>query len=260
MKVVILAGGFGTRLAEHTDVVPKPMVEIGGEPILWHIMKLFAHYGFKDFVIALGYKGEVIKDYFLNYHSLQSDFSVELATGSVEILGRNHDCDWKVTLVDTGQDSMTGGRIKSLRDVLGEETFLLTYGDGVADVDVSRLVSFHRQHGKLLTLTAVHPKAHYGELNIKGQQVVKFLEKPEFKQTWINGGFMVIEPEVLDFIEGDDTIFEREPLEKIAETDNLMAYHHGGFWQCMDNLRDVRYLNELWSNGNSPWAVWKSGR
>jgi len=257
LKVVILAGGLGTRLAEKTDVVPKPMVEIGGRPILWHIMKSYAHYGFNEFIIPLGYRGEVIKDYFLNYHSLRSNFTVDLATGAVDKSDKNHEDNWKVTMVDTGQETMTGGRILCLRNLIGDNTFMMTYGDGVSDVDINELLKFHKQHGKYLTLTAVHPKGHYGELELSGDRINKFIEKPEFKQSWINGGFMVIEPEVFDLIDDSETVFEQEPLEKLADSENLMAFKHQKFWQCMDNLRDVRYLNSLWESHESPWAVWR---
>jgi glucose-1-phosphate cytidylyltransferase len=256
MKVVILAGGMGTRLAEKTDVVPKPMVEIGGKPILWHIMRSYAQFGFDDFVVALGYKGEVIKQYFLDYHRLGSDLHIDLAGGKVTDLTRNHESDWKVTLIDTGQDTMTGGRVRRLKDVLGDDTFMLTYGDGLSDVDFKELLGYHRQHGRAMTITAVHPKAHYGELVIDDHgRIESFMEKPQFKQSWINGGFMVLEPQVLDWIEGDDTVLEREPVERAAATENLMAYQHRGFWQCMDTLRDVLHLNALWDKGERPWLA-----
>lgn len=257
MKVAILAGGFGTRLAEHTDITPKPMVEIGGRPILWHIMHLYAHHGFNDFIIALGYKGEVIKDYFLNYAPLESDFSVELATGKRVSLNDNQVHDWKVTLVDTGLNTMTGGRIARLRPYLNGETFMLTYGDGVSDVDIGKLVAFHRAHGRMATLTAVHPKAHYGELEMDGDRVKEFMEKPQFRQSWINGGFMVLDQAFIDLIESDQTVFEREPMKRATAANQVLAYRHTGFWQCMDTLRDVQYLNSLWESGNPPWAVWR---
>ncbi len=255
MKVVILAGGLGTRLAEQTDVVPKPMVEIGGKPMLWHIMRLYSRYGFNEFIVALGYKGEVIKDYFLNYHPLQNDLHVDLTTGQNRTLNRNSDNSWKIDLIDTGSSTMTGGRVRRLRETIGEEPFMLTYGDGVADIDIDALREFHRAHGKMMTISAVHPKAHYGELEIEDDLVTAFKEKPQFKQSWINGGFMVIEPTIFELIEGDDTVFEREPMETVVARGELMAYRHTGFWQCMDTLRDVRYLNELWESGNPPWVA-----
>jgi glucose-1-phosphate cytidylyltransferase len=256
MKLVILAGGFGTRLSEQTDLIPKPMVEIGGKPILWHIMKLYACHGINEFVVALGYKGSVIKDYFLNYQAIESDCTIDLSTGAVEIFPNHGKDDWRVTLVDTGQDVMTGGRIKRLREFIQDETFMLTYGDGVADVNVTALKNFHCQQGVKATLTAVHPKAHYGELELNGNRIVKFMEKPRFRQSWINGGFMVLDPSVIDLIEGDHVVFEREPLERLSAEGQLTAYQHNGFWQCMDTLRDVRYLNSLWDSNDAPWRLW----
>ena len=255
MKTVILAGGFGSRLAEETDSLPKPMVEIGGPPILWHIMKIYSAYGYKEFMIGLGYKGESIKSYFLNYHHLSRDFSIDFASGEVRV----HDggCeDWLVHLVDTGIDTQTGGRIKRLADRLGDETFMLTYGDGVADVDVGELVAFHRSHGRLATVTAVRPPARFGGISFNGDFVAHFTEKPQIGEGWINGGFFVLEPGVLDYLEGDDTIFEHEPLERLADDGELVAYRHEGFWQCMDTLRDVRLLKSLWESGDVPWKVW----
>ena len=254
MKAVILAGGFGTRLSEYTDVRPKPMVEIGGKPILWHIMNIYAHYGIKEFLIALGYKGEVIKEYFLNYYALNSDFTVDLSNGTIHPHAKKN-VDWKVTLVDTGATSMTGGRVKRMKPYL-EETFLLTYGDGLANVDIPSLIEFHRQHGKLATITAVHPTARFGELQILNQQVNKFKEKPQIDQGWINGGFFVLEPEFLDYIEHDQTILEKEPLEQVAQMGELMAYHHNGFWQCMDTVRDRDVLQNFWKSEKAPWKVW----
>ncbi|MBF0238679.1 MAG: glucose-1-phosphate cytidylyltransferase [SAR324 cluster bacterium] len=255
MKVVILAGGFGTRLSEYTDIKPKPMVEIGGHPILWHIMNIYAHYGFKDFIVALGYKGQTIKEFFLNYYALNSSFTIELGKGQIQYHDV-HPCDWRVTLVDTGMDSMTGGRLKRLKEYLGNETFMLTYGDGVADVDLKQLLAFHQSHGKIATMTAVHPKARYGELEIQDGIVREFKEKPQFKQSWINGGFMVMEPAFLELIDGDNTILEKEPMERLTLEEELMAFHHKGFWQCMDTLRDMKYLNELWDSGTAPWHIW----
>jgi glucose-1-phosphate cytidylyltransferase len=255
MKVVILAGGYGTRLSEKTDLIPKPMVEIGGFPILWHIMNIYAHHGFKEFVIALGYKAEIIKDYFYNYHTLNSDFTINLANDEI-IYHKSCGLDWMVTLVDTGLNTMTGGRIKQLKKYLMDESFMLTYGDAVADVDIKSLVEFHKMNQKLVTVTATHPKTHYGELDLVGNQVRTFSEKPELNQSWINGGFFVLEPEVLEIIEGDSTVFEKEPLEHLASIDQMACFKHNGFWQCMDNLRDNKYLNQLWNDSDPPWKIW----
>jgi len=255
VKVGVLAGGVGSRLAEETQVKPKPMVEIGGRPILWHIMMHYAHYGFKDFVIALGYKGEVIKKYMVDYCSLNSNLTVNLQTGEVEI----HDAyktDWTVELVDTGIPTLTGGRIKRLAPYLGDETFMLTWGDGVSDVNLHDLLAFHRSHGKLATLTAVRPPARFGHIELQDDQVVEFSEKPQTRAGWINGAFFVLEPGVFDYIDGDDTQWERAPLERLAKDGQLMAYRHTSFWQCMDTLRDKRLLEELWQSGNAPWRIW----
>lgn len=251
MKVVLLAGGFGTRLAEYTDVIPKPMVPVGGKPILWHIMKTFAHFGHKDFYVALGYKAAVIKEYFLNYRALNADFTVNLATGVVAP-HQVDPVDWQVTLVHTGDASMTGGRVKRMREYVGNETFMLTYGDGVANVDVDALLRFHRQHGKMVTVTAVRPAARFGELGIINDRVESFKEKPQMHEGWINGGFFVIDPRFLDLIEGDSTLLEREPLETAARMGELMAYKHDGFWHCMDTKRDHDLLESLWREG-APW-------
>ena len=258
MKAVILAGGFGTRLSERTDLIPKPMVEIGGRPILWHIMKIYAQYGISEFVVALGYKGHVVKEYFLNYKNIETDCTVDLGSGEIALFPSSNSNreDWRVTLVDTGRNVMTGGRIKRLQEIVGGDPFLLTYGDGLADIDINALIQFHKRQGKKATLTAVHPKAHYGELEVIEGQVSKFMEKPEFKSSWINGGFMLLDPSVLELIEGDDTVFEREPLERLSKLGELVAYRHDGFWQCMDTLRDVHYLNSLWDANNAPWRVW----
>ncbi|MFO0959081.1 MAG: glucose-1-phosphate cytidylyltransferase [Isosphaeraceae bacterium] len=255
MKVVILAGGLGTRLTEETETKPKPMVEIGGRPILWHIMKSYAHYGFREFVIALGYKGEVIKRYFLDYAKIQGSFSVELSSGKVQRAGEGMD-DWTVHLVDTGPQTMTGGRIKRAGALAGRETFMATYGDGVCDVDLKALLAFHRRHGKLATMTAVRPPARFGGLVFDGDQIAEFTEKPQVGEGWINGGFFVLEPAVLDYIDGDATPFEAKPLERLAADGQLMAYKHGEFWQCMDTLRDLRLLEGLWSAGKAPWKSW----
>lgn len=236
MKTVILAGGQGTRLAEETDRKPKPMVEIGGQPILWHIMNIYAAGGMKEFIIALGYKGEEIKNYFSN--SARKD--------------------WMVHFADTGLKTETGGRLKRLKNLIGNETFMVTYGDGVANIDIRELLAFHRQHRKLATITAVRPPARFGSLELNGHTVSKYLEKPQTGEGWINGGFFVLEPKVLDYIAGDETLFEREPLERLAEDNQLAAYRHDNFWQCMDTLRDVRLLESLWKKGEAPWKLWKN--
>ena len=252
MKVIILSGGFGTRLSEHTESIPKPMVTIGGKPILWHIMSTYAKFKHKDFFIALGYKAEVIKDYFLNYRALNSDFTVDLSNGS--IAAHQQDAvDWKVTLLDTGLNSMTGGRVKRMKEFIGKETFLLTYGDGVSDINIDALVKFHKSHGKMVTVSAVHPGARFGELGIENNIVTSFKEKPQLTQGWINGGYFVIEPEFFDLIEGDATILEKEPLEQAAQMGELMAYQHDGFWQCMDTKRDRDSLESMWKADSAPW-------
>jgi glucose-1-phosphate cytidylyltransferase len=256
MKVVILAGGLGTRLTEETETKPKPMAEIGGWPILWHIMQTYAHHGFKEFAVALGYKGEVIKRYFLDYAKLQSDFTVNLGSGDIMRRGNVSD-DWTVHLVDTGMRTLTGGRIKRLGPLLGKETFLATYGDGVCNIDVGALLAFHRRHGKLATITAVRPPARFGGLVFAGDRIVEFTEKPQIGEGWINGGFFVLEPGVLEYIEGDETTLEAEPLERLAADGQLMAYKHDNFWQCMDTLRDLRLLEGLWSSAKAPWKVWE---
>ena len=252
MKVIILAGGFGTRLSEYTESIPKPMVTVGGKPILWHIMNTYAKFKHKDFYIALGYKSEVIKEYFLNYRTLNSDFTVDLSNGG--ILEHQQDpVDWKVTLVDTGLNSMTGGRVKRMRDFIGDEPFLLTYGDGIANVDLDALVKYHKSHGKMVTVSAVHPSARFGELDINNNVVTSFKEKPQITQGWINGGYFVMEPKFFDLIEGDSTILEKEPLEKVAQMGELMSYIHDGFWHCVDTKRDRDSLEEMYQAGNPPW-------
>lgn len=253
MKVVILAGGFGTRLAELTGEVPKPMVPIGRSPILWHIMNHYAKYGYNEFVLALGYKADVVKNYFLNYPSLNSDFTVSLKTGEIKWHNRGEQ-DWKVTLVDTGLHSMTGGRLGRLKEMLAEDTFMLTYGDGLSNVDIDALVNCHKESAKMVTVTTVHPGARFGELDIDDSVVKSFKEKPQTTQGWINGGFFVMEPEFLDFIESDQTILEKEPLERVASIGQLNAFKHEGFWQCMDSVRDRNYLEGLWEEGDPPWA------
>lgn len=254
MKVIILAGGYGTRLSEYTESIPKPMVTVGGRPILWHIMRTYAHYDHNDFYLALGYKAEVIKEYFLHYRSLNADFTVNLSSGVVEP-HQIDKTDWKVTLVDTGQDSMTGGRVKRLESFIGNEPFLLTYGDGVADIDIHALLQFHKSHGKLVTVTAVHPGARFGELEMDGHRIVSFKEKPQTGQGWINGGYFVIQPEFFDLIADDSTVLEREPLEQVAAAGELMAFEHDGYWQCMDTKRDRDHLESLWESGEAPWRV-----
>jgi len=252
VKVIILAGGFGTRLSEYTESLPKPMVTIGGRPIIWHIMRSYASFGHKDFYLALGYKAEVIKEYFLHYRSINADFTVDLSSGEVEPHQLDN-IDWRVTLVHTGLESMTGGRVKRMQPFVGNEPFLLTYGDGVADIDLDALIKFHKNHGKMVTVSAVHPGARFGELEIKDNQVTTFQEKPQTRQGWINGGYFVIEPEFFDLIDGDQTILEHTPLEKAAEIGELMAYHHEGYWQCMDTKRDRDHLEELWCSEKAPW-------
>ncbi len=256
MKVVILAGGYGTRLQEETAVRPKPMVEIGGRPLLWHIMRIYAAYGHTEFFIALGYKGEVIKQYFLTYYLYHHSFRIDLATGRVQVYNGTPE-NWTIHLIDTGLETQTGGRLKRLAPFLGRETFLMTYGDGVADVDLDALVAFHRRHGRLATVTAVRPPARFGGLTFDGDRVVRFVEKPSLGEGWINGGFFVLEPGVLDYLAGDATPFEGEPLERLAADGQLVAYRHQGFWQCMDTLRDVRLLESLWQSGEAPWKVWR---
>jgi len=254
VKVIILAGGFGTRLSESSESLPKPMVRIGGKPILWHIMQTYASFGHTDFKLALGYKAEVIKEYFLHYRNLNADFTVDFANGDVK-LHQIDEIDWKVSLVDTGLETMTGGRVKRMHPYIGNETFLLTYGDGVAKIDIDALINFHRSHSKMITVSAVHPGARFGELEMKDNQVISFQEKPQTRQGWINGGYFVIEPEFFDLIEGDQTILEREPLEQAAAMGELMAYQHVDFWHCLDTKRDRDELEELWKSEDTPWRV-----
>ncbi|HRG57642.1 MAG TPA: glucose-1-phosphate cytidylyltransferase [Bacteroidia bacterium] len=256
MKVVILAGGLGTRLSEETVLKPKPMVEIGGMPILWHIMKIYSKHGFNDFIVCLGYKGFVVKEYFANYFLHKSDVTIDLKSNTVEV----HDTQaepWKITLVDTGDNSMTGGRIKRIQKHIGNETFMLTYGDGVADIDINELVNFHRSNNKYCTVTAVQPSGRFGLLNINEKnQVNSFFEKPKGDGSWINGGFFVCEPQVFDFIEGDDTIWEKSPMEKIATEGQMCAFKHSTFWRPMDTLKDKMDLNEMWNENKAPWKIW----
>lgn len=251
MKVVILCGGQGTRLREETEIQPKPMVGIGGKPILWHIMNIYSFYGYNEFVLALGYKGEMIKEYFLNYCHHQSDLSIDLRTGKVTTVNNNVK-DWMVHLVDTGLNSMTGGRLHRLQKML-KETFMLSYGDGVSDVNIDNLLEFHKSHGKHATVTAVRPAARFGGINFNGDQVVEFKEKPQTGEGWINGGFFVFEPAVFNYLRGDETILEKDPLENLAKDGQLMAYKHYGFWQCMDTVRDRDVLEKIWQSGKAPW-------
>lgn len=255
MKTVILAGGFGTRLAEETEVRPKPMVKIGEHPILWHIMKHYAKYGHNEFIIALGYKGEVIKRYFLEQTTLQGDLSIRMQTANVTARNQLHE-DWIVHLVDTGLESSTGGRITRVREYLGNETFMLTYGDGVSNVDLDALLTLHKKCGRIVTLTAVRPPARFGGLIFNGDLIAQFTEKPQIGEGWINGGFMVMEPKVLDYIPSDETNLEAQVLEQLARENQLAAYRHDDFWQCMDTLRDKRQLESMWQEGNAPWMTW----
>lgn len=258
MKVIILAGGLGTRLSEETDIRPKPMIEIGGKPILWHIMHIYSSFGFKEFIVALGYKGDYIKNYFLEYYYLRNNFTINMKNGDLDIHdNKEKKEDWIVHLVDTGFETQTGGRIKRLKDWVGNETFMMTYGDGVSDVSIQKVLDFHKKKGKYATVTAVRPSARFGNLEFEGDNILRFSEKPQTGEGWINGGFFVFEPQVFDYIDGDEIIFERGPLEKLAVEGQLVAYKHGGFWQCMDTLRDKRLLEDLWNKKKAPWKLWK---
>jgi len=257
MKVIILAGGYGTRISEESHLKPKPMIEIGERPILWHIMKIYSHYGFGDFVICLGYKGYCIKEYFAHYFLHESDVTFDFRDRNRRVVHQHSAEPWAVTLVNTGIDTMTGGRVKRGREYVGDETFMLTYGDGVADVDISKLLAFHRSHGKLATVTSTQPGGRFGALDLTADSQVRgFQEKPKGDGSWVNGGFFVLEPGVLDYIEGDATLFEREPLEHLARDGELMAYRHSGFWQPMDTIRDRNLLEDLWKSGRAPWKTW----
>jgi len=256
MKVAILAGGKGSRLAEETQIRPKPMVEIGGKPILWHILKHYSNYGFNDFVIALGYKGEVLKKYMVDYCSIAGNITVDLKNGMVSNHNKSKE-NWTVDLIDTGLNTQTGGRIKRLEPYVGNETFMLTWGDGVSDVNLTELLNFHRSHGKLATLTAVRPPARYGHMKFNGDTVVEFTEKPQIGEGWINGAFFVLEPGVFEYIAGDDTVWEKDPLEQLAKDGQLKAYKHSSFWQCMDTLRERFLLESLWQSGKAPWKIWE---
>lgn len=256
MKAVILAGGLGTRLSEETQIKPKPMAEIGGKPILWHILKIYSSHGINDFVICLGYRGYVIKEYFANYFLHTSNVTFDMANNRMEVHQNNAE-PWRVTLVDTGEKTMTGGRLKRVKDFLGNEDFCFTYGDGVADVDVARLVQFHQQQGKLATVTAVQPPGRYGALDMDGHAVRGFLEKPQGEGGWINGGFFVLSPKVIDLITDDNTSWELGPMQQLAAEGNMVAFEHEGFWQPMDTLREKNYLDELWITGKAPWKTWE---
>ena len=257
MKAVILAGGLGTRLSEETEMRPKPMVEIGGKPILWHIMKIYSSYGFNEFIICLGYKGNMIREYFANYFLYQSDVTINLSDNSIDV----HNCKaepWKITLVDTGLNTQTGGRIKRIKNYIDGKPFFITYGYGVSDVNIEKLLKFHKKNKKLLTMTAVQPEGRFGSLDIdqNTDAIIKFLEKPKGDNAWINGGFFIAQPEIIDYIKNDMTVFEREPLEKLAKESNLIAYKHKGMWKCMDTQRDKSQLNQMWETGNAEWKVW----
>ena len=254
MKTLILAGGLGTRLAEYTDSIPKPMVTIGSYPIIHHIMNIYSHSGFRNFYLALGYKAEVVKEHFLFYRPLNTDYTISLKDNKIDYHNISVP-DWQITMVDTGLKTMTGGRVKRMQSYIGNQTFMLTYGDGVADLNINELLSFHKKHGKMVTVTAVHPAARFGEIELDGEQVISFQEKPQTKQSWVNGGFFVMEPEFFDLIEGDHTILEQEPLEKAVVLGELMAYKHEGFWQCMDTARDLNFLEELWNSARVPWLT-----
>jgi glucose-1-phosphate cytidylyltransferase len=258
MKTIILAGGLGTRLSEETQLKPKPMVEIGGKPILWHIMKIYGSQGFNEFYTALGYKSEVIKDFFINYYHRQNHLRIETSSGHIEVEERADSTneDWVVNLIETGNLTNTGGRIRRMKPWVDDGTFMMTYGDGVADVDINALLKFHKSHGRLATVTAVRPPARFGGISFSDGLVKEFIEKPQIGEGWINGGFFVLEPGVIDYISGDETSFEKESLEKLALDNQLAAYKHEGFWQCMDTIRDVALVNELWENGTPPWKKW----
>lgn len=255
MKTIILAGGFGTRISEETETRPKPMVEIGGRPILWHIMKIYAHYGFDDFVLALGYKADYVKKYFLEYVNYSGNLTVQIRNGKTQVLQREQD-EWTIHLEDTGLDTLTGGRIKKLASWVANEPFMVTYGDGVANVNIKELLEFHKKQGKLATITAVRPPARFGGLSMENGLVKKFTEKPQSGEGWINGGFMIFQPQVLDMIKSNSSSLEGELLEELAAQGQLAAYCHDEFWQCMDTMRDLRYLEGLWSSGKAPWKVW----
>ena len=256
MKIVILCGGLGTRLSEETQTKPKPLVAIGERPILWHVMQIYSYYGFNNFVLALGYKGEMIKQYFLNYPFLESNFHIDLSSGEIKHL-RKHQTQWKIDLVDTGFNTLIGGRLKRLQSYLQDKTFMLTYGDGLSNINIRKLLEFHFSHGKIATISAVHPIARFGEMEIEENKVRCFKEKPQTQVGWINGGFFVFEPQVFHYLDGDQSVLEKAPLENLVKDKQLMAYSHEGFWYCMDTLRDVQVLTSLWESGNPPWMMHK---
>jgi glucose-1-phosphate cytidylyltransferase len=256
MKAVILAGGYGTRISEEAQFKPKPMIEIGGMPILWHIMKHYSHFGFHEFIICAGYKQQVIKEWFANYFINTCDVTFDLTKDNQVIVHNRRSEPWKVTVADTGLSTMTGGRIKRIREHIGDETFFMTYGDGVSDVDLNALLAFHRRHGKLATMTAIPPVSRFGVIDLDGDRVTAFREKSQADVSWINGGYMVLEPKVFDYIEGDAVMFERQPMEQLAEDGEMMCFRHTGFWQCMDTLRDKEKLEKLWTDGSAPWKLW----
>ncbi|MEQ1590710.1 MAG: glucose-1-phosphate cytidylyltransferase [Gallionella sp.] len=255
MKAIILAGGLGTRISEETSVRPKPMIEVGGKPVLWHIMKTYSAHGINDFVVCCGYKGYVIKEYFANYFLHMSDVTFDMRNNKMEVHQQSAE-PWRVTLVDTGETTMTGGRIKRVAEHIGDEDFCCTYGDGISDVNITELIKFHKQHGKLATLTATQPPGRFGALALSGNEVLNFQEKPHGDGSWINGGFFVLSPKVLNYIAGDETVWEREPMERLAKEGQIAAHFHSGFWQPMDTLRDKMHLEELWASGNAPWKTW----
>ena len=256
MKVVILAGGFGTRLSEETKMIPKPMVEIGGKPILWHIMKIYAHYGFNEFIICLGYKGYMIKEYFKNYFLHDSDFTIELKNNNISFHKKNHEENWKITLVDTGLKTKTAGRIKRIKEHLNNETFMLTYGDGVGNINIKELLEFHKKENNFATVTAVQPEGRFGSLKLDQEKVLKFAEKLDNEENWINAGFFVLEPEIFNYLERDDQMWEQEPIEKITKDNQLRAFKHEGFWKPMDKLCDKLELEKMWESNKAPWKIW----
>ena len=257
MKVAILAGGFGTRLSEETENIPKPMIRIGEIPILIHIMKIYSHFGFKDFIIALGYKGECIKQYMVDYCQYQGDITIDFSKSEINVKNKKNKLDWKIELVETGKFTQTGGRIKKLEPYIENNPFMLTWGDGLADININELIKFHTSHGKLATLTAVRPPARYGFMKFNGNQVIEFTEKPQIGEGWINGAFFILEPGVFNYIDGDETVWEHEPLERLADDGQLMAYKHRSFWQCMDTLREKYIFEEMWKSNYPPWKIWE---